>query len=45
MVTDFRVLQVAPFAGRIAALEELHMVLHNAASEFRQVCYRSVLKF
>ncbi|VIO89329.1 Uncharacterized protein BM_BM2 [Brugia malayi] len=31
-----RVLQVAPFAGRIAALEELHMVLHNAASEFRQ---------
>ncbi|CAG9536041.1 unnamed protein product [Cercopithifilaria johnstoni] len=31
-----RVLQVAPFAGRIAALEELHMVLHNVASEFRQ---------
>ncbi|MCP9265238.1 Bm2, isoform a [Dirofilaria immitis] len=31
-----RVLQVAPFAGRIAALEELHVVLHNAASEFRQ---------
>ncbi|VDK83254.1 unnamed protein product [Litomosoides sigmodontis] len=31
-----RVLQVAPFAGRIAALEELHVVLHNTASEFRQ---------
>ncbi|VDM98577.1 unnamed protein product [Thelazia callipaeda] len=31
-----RVLQVAPFAGRIAALEELHVSLLNIFSEFRQ---------
>ncbi len=28
----FRVLQVASFAGRIAALEEIHCILTNAAN-------------